>query len=151
MSSQQNKAWNLSHNSAKSYHLPIIMLKWLTMLCSFAAISSAAPTELHRLAQHRSIRPFSHPGSTHSTGLCITSAGLNGTTVSAAEYSSNWAGAVATDQNVTSVSGVFTVPRTRVPSESSRDVQYGAAAWVGIDGWTCGSGKSPPSSFTSSS
>lgn len=119
------------------------MLNLLTSLSCFVALTVSAPTGFHRHGR-RSIPPFSHPETVHSTGACLTSAGLNGTNVTnitATEYSSNWAGAVAVDQSVTSVTGIFTVPRTQAPAQSSDGVQYGAAAWVGIDGWTCGSGK----------
>ncbi|KAF8557603.1 hypothetical protein OG21DRAFT_227401 [Imleria badia] len=53
-------------------------------------------------------------------------------TVSNAEYSSNWAGAVwdEADGTFTAVTGTFTVP---TPSGTSG----AASAWVGIDGDTC--------------
>lgn len=47
------------------------------------------------------------------------------------EYSSNWAGAVLIGTGYTSVTGTFTVP--------SPSTDGSGAAWVGIDGDTCGS------------
>lgn len=111
----------------------------LTNICCLVVLASAAPTK-HEREAFRSVRPFSRPETTHSTGLCLATAGGNGTNATAAQYSSNWAGAVITDDNVTTVTGIFTVPRTSPPAQNETGVTYGAAAWVGIDGWTCGSG-----------
>ncbi|KAI1431364.1 peptidase A4 family-domain-containing protein [Xylaria sp. CBS 124048] len=49
------------------------------------------------------------------------------------EYSSNWAGAVISDEGFTSVVGTIVVPSPRGGGESAS-----ASAWVGIDGDTCG-------------
>ncbi|KAI0040101.1 hypothetical protein FA95DRAFT_1566673 [Auriscalpium vulgare] len=53
-------------------------------------------------------------------------------------YSSNWAGAVYDSAAGTykSVTGTFVVPTPKAPSSGSGC--YSAAAWVGIDGDTCG-------------
>lgn len=131
------------------------MITLLTSLSSFLALTVAFPTPFHTDGR-RSVPPFARPDSIYSTGACLTHAGLNGTNVNgtsvngttvlvnatATEYSSNWAGAVSVDQNITSATGTFIVPRTRAPAQALSGVQYGAAAWVGIDGWTCGSGMS---------
>lgn len=116
------------------------MLNVLTTVCYLAALTTAVPTALKSLSSHRSIRPLVHP----ETPAPLALGGANGTNATATEFSANWAGAVAVDRNVTKVSGVFTIPRTRAPINAVRDQQYGAAAWVGIDGWTCGSGESLP-------
>ncbi|KAK5107985.1 hypothetical protein LTR62_008879 [Meristemomyces frigidus] len=52
-------------------------------------------------------------------------------------YSSNWAGAIIESAGVTSVTGTFTIPTE--PSGGSSSTEYGASAWVGIDGNNCGS------------
>lgn len=62
------------------------------------------------------------------------------------QYSSNWAGAVIIGSSITEVTGTFTVPTVSLPSGGSSRTEYGASAWVGIDGDTCGTGPSslPP-------
>lgn len=117
-----------------------MMLNLLTTFSFFTALTTAYPTDVKSLFSHRSIRPLVHP----ETPLPLTLGGANGTNQTATEYSSNWAGAVAEDRNVTRVTGTFTIPHTKAPANSVRDQQYGAAAWVGIDGWTCGSGEYKP-------
>ncbi|KAI1792530.1 aspergillopepsin [Ganoderma leucocontextum] len=54
------------------------------------------------------------------------------------EHTFNWAGAVLSKKKPTykSVTGTFVVPKPREPSGAS-GLHY-AAAWVGIDGMTCG-------------
>ncbi|KAK4552071.1 hypothetical protein LTR86_010607 [Recurvomyces mirabilis] len=54
-------------------------------------------------------------------------------------YSSNWAGAVIESSGITTVTGTFTIPTVKEPSGGSSSTEYGAAAWVGIDGNQCGS------------
>jgi Peptidase A4 family len=61
-----------------------------------------------------------------------------GADILAETYSSNWAGAVLVGSGYTSVTGSFVVPSVSVPSGGSSSEQYCAAAWVGIDGDTCG-------------
>lgn len=58
---------------------------------------------------------------------------INGT---AAQESSNWAGAAITGSGITEVSGTFTVPKPTVPSGGSSSTEYCGAAWVGIDGYS---------------
>ncbi|EMC93556.1 hypothetical protein BAUCODRAFT_75521 [Baudoinia panamericana UAMH 10762] len=53
-------------------------------------------------------------------------------------YSSNWAGAVIISSGITEVTGTFTVPSVSEPAGGSDSTEYGASAWVGIDGDTCG-------------
>lgn len=55
-----------------------------------------------------------------------------------AQYSDNWAGAVLVGSGFSSVTGSIVVP---TPKETSGGygTQYAAAAWVGIDGYTCSS------------
>jgi hypothetical protein len=64
--------------------------------------------------------------------------------VSEVTYSSNWAGAVIESSGVTSVTGTFNVPTVKMPSGGSSNTEYGASAWVGIDGNECGSGMYHP-------
>ena len=51
-------------------------------------------------------------------------------------YDSNWAGAVQVGTGITEVTATFNNPKV-----SSSSSQAGAAAWVGIDGDTCQSGR----------
>ncbi|CAK4006257.1 acid ase [Lecanosticta acicola] len=53
------------------------------------------------------------------------------------DYSSNWAGAVIIGSDITKVTGTFTIPTVSIPSGGSSSTEYGASAWVGIDGDTC--------------
>lgn len=54
--------------------------------------------------------------------------------------SNNWAGAVLDGHGLTKVVGVFTVPEVSIPRGGNANTQYGASAWVGIDGDSCQSG-----------
>lgn len=56
------------------------------------------------------------------------------------EESTNWAGAVIVDTDITYAVGTFTVPQPSVPSGGDSGTEYCGAAWVGIDGDTCQSG-----------
>ena len=56
------------------------------------------------------------------------------------QYDSNWAGAVMVDKSITQVTGTFVIPKIKEPSGGSSSTEYGASAWVGIDGDTCQSG-----------
>ena len=56
-----------------------------------------------------------------------------------AQTSTNWAGAVLVGTGYTSVTGSIVVPTPQEPPRARRNTQYAAAAWVGIDGDTCGS------------
>jgi len=69
-------------------------------------------------------------GKLHSTGISKI---VNGT---AAEESTNWAGAALTGSGFTEVQGTFTVPKPSIPSGGSSRTQYCGAAWVGIDGYS---------------
>jgi len=68
-----------------------------------------------------------------SNRLLSTTDIVNGT---AAQESSNWAGAAITTSGVTEVTGTFTVPKPSIPSGGSTRTQYCGAAWVGIDGYS---------------
>lgn len=48
--------------------------------------------------------------------------------------SSNWAGAITADENITSVTGTFTVPTMSFPTGADLNATYGIAIWVGIQG-----------------
>ncbi|KAJ5589400.1 hypothetical protein N7537_012078 [Penicillium hordei] len=61
----------------------------------------------------------------------------NGT--SQTKYSTNWSGAVLQGTGYTLVTGEFTVPKPKPPPGASPSEKTCASAWVGIDGYTCGS------------
>jgi hypothetical protein len=55
------------------------------------------------------------------------------------DYGQYWAGATLVGSGYTSVTGTVVVPTPRIPPGGNSSAQYAAAAWVGIDGYTCGS------------
>lgn len=77
---------------------------------------------------HRQSNPPYKPG---------TKEAIHFNSTSHEQYSSNWAGAVLVGTGYTAVTAEFTVPTPQVPSGGSRNKQYCASAWVGIDGDTC--------------
>lgn len=58
--------------------------------------------------------------------------------VNADYYSSNWAGAAKSESGFTSVTADTTVPVPATPPGGSSSTAYYASAWVGIDGYECG-------------
>lgn len=54
------------------------------------------------------------------------------------DYGEYWAGATLIGSDYTSVFGTIVVPTPRTPPGGNSSAQYAAAAWVGIDGYTCG-------------
>lgn len=113
-----------------------------TLLISGLAV--AAPSKLQerrherlqkRLSERRSLRPLAVNATSMEEFISVSAP-------SEVTYSSNWAGAVIVSSGITSVTGTFTIPTAKEPSGGSSRTEYGAAAWVGIDGDTCGSGKS---------
>ncbi|PWY66787.1 hypothetical protein BO70DRAFT_400770 [Aspergillus heteromorphus CBS 117.55] len=99
-----------------------------------ATSALAAPLTAQRQARRakrasgRQSNPPFKPGTTEVLQLNATSH---------TEYSTNWAGAVLIGTGYTGVTAEFTVPTPSVPSGGSRNEEYCASAWVGIDGDTC--------------
>lgn len=109
-----------------------------------ASLAIAAPTRLQQKVNDRvrkrleSRRDRSNrPLAVNATSMSDTIAAVNPGEVT---YSSNWAGAVIVGTEITEVTGTFTIPTVKEPSGGSSNTEYGAAAWVGIDGDTCESG-----------
>jgi hypothetical protein len=108
-----------------------IKMKLLTLASTLLLVGSAvaAPNTAKRFAGHAkraaNSRTQGKPINRVSSGPEAESS--NNTFV---EYSSNWAGAVLIGTGYKSVTGTFTVP---TPSTDGS-----GAAWVGIDGDTCG-------------
>ena len=50
------------------------------------------------------------------------------------EISYNWAGAVLKGSDFRTVTGTFIVPEVILPADAHLDIDYGASAWVGLDG-----------------
>ncbi|KUL84874.1 hypothetical protein ZTR_08220 [Talaromyces verruculosus] len=112
-----------------------------------SSVALAAPLSEENLARregNRVARRARHHKQTHTNQR--VDAGLDaGTDLAATDsetfaevYSSNWAGAVLIGSGYTSVTGSFVVPSVTVPNGGDSTQQYCAAAWVGIDGDTCG-------------
>lgn len=101
-------------------------MKFTTALVLAEAVAAARLTEYRRgVHAERALARKSHPR--------IASEGIaNSTQV---EYSSNWAGAVITSTDVTTVTAKITVPA--VSKGSSGSSESCASAWVGIDGDSC--------------
>jgi hypothetical protein len=55
------------------------------------------------------------------------------------DYGEYWAGATLIGSGYTSVTGTVVVPIPRIPLDGNSSTSYAAAAWVGIDGYTCAS------------
>ncbi|EJD50362.1 hypothetical protein AURDEDRAFT_99891 [Auricularia subglabra TFB-10046 SS5] len=69
-------------------------------------------------------------------------AGANETVAAQQVYSANWAGAALNGYasgTFRTVSATFTVPTPKTPPGGSSAEEYYASAWVGIDGYSCGS------------
>ncbi|KAJ5244069.1 hypothetical protein N7489_004165 [Penicillium chrysogenum] len=117
-------------------------MKFSTTILSAALLTAsaiAAPLTERRAARHAARAAdragrISRPAAKQDTLELVS---LNGT--SHAQYSSNWAGAVLIGTGYTSVTGEFTVPKPKLPSDASSGEQSCASAWVGIDGDTCSS------------
>ena len=112
-------------------------------LLLFAGAILAAPSKLQearheRLAKRMATRKHNRPLAVNATSFEDT------IVIEPSEhhvsYSSNWAGAVIIGSKITQVQGTFTVPTVKEPSGGSSSQEYGASAWVGIDGDTCGAG-----------
>ncbi|KAI0040156.1 acid proteinase [Auriscalpium vulgare] len=105
----------------------------LLAITAFAAPPSRKARMESRLSRRREGAHFSRPSQRLEESNLI-----GGGNVTNVEYSSNWAGAVwdSAAGTYTSVTGTFVVPTPKAPSSGSGT--YSAAAWVGIDGDTCG-------------
>ena len=103
----------------------------------------AAPSKLQearheRLAKRMATRRHNRPLAVNATSFEDTI--IIEPSEAHVSYSSNWAGAVIVGSKITQVQGTFTVPTVKEPTGGSASQQYGASAWVGIDGDTCGAG-----------
>lgn len=112
------------------------------MLLAGAAVASPLKAKLQqrrheRLAKRMEGRRSLRPLAVNATSMEDFVAVSNPDEVT---YSSNWAGAVIVGTDITEVTGTFTIPTVSIPSGGSSREEYGAAAWVGIDGDTCESG-----------
>ncbi|KAI3397178.1 hypothetical protein diail_11152 [Diaporthe ilicicola] len=108
------------------------------LLCVEAAVGALHTEKRRRSREARqAARRASPSGATRSSQPMIPSEGVLGglTNQSNAEYSSNWAGAVLIGTGYTEVTGTVTVPTL---TGSSGSTESAGAAWVGIDGDTCG-------------
>ncbi|KAI9701331.1 MAG: hypothetical protein M1820_006553 [Bogoriella megaspora] len=84
-----------------------------------------------RAAGQRGSKPFQSANNT------ATVEGPDG--IDAATQSTNWAGAALVGSGYTGITGTFTVPSVQLPSGGNSGTAYSASAWVGLDGYTCGS------------
>jgi hypothetical protein len=113
-----------------------------------ASTAVAAPTLKERLRERRAERLAKRAGARQKglRPLAVNFTSLEDTISSDnpefVTYSSNWAGAVVVSSDITEVTGTFNVPTVSEPSGGSSNTEYGAAAWVGIDGDTCQTGMS---------
>ncbi|EEA22332.1 hypothetical protein EYB25_006444 [Talaromyces marneffei] len=108
-----------------------------------SSVALAAPLSEENLARREANRVArrARPNQQTHTNQRINASEELSTTDSetfAEVYSSNWAGAVLVGSGYTSVTGSFVVPSVTLPAGGDRTKQYCAAAWVGIDGDTCG-------------
>lgn len=113
------------------------------LLSSFALAAPLSEENLTRREENRvARRAHGHKKQTH-TNQRIEAGNDLATTANnetfAEVYSSNWAGAVLIGTGYNAVTGTFVVPSISVPAGGDSSQQYCAAAWVGIDGDTCGS------------
>lgn len=89
-----------------------------------------------KIARREGLIRTSNPLITTSTPLSILKSNDN---VNADYYSSNWAGAAKSETGFTYVTAKTTVPVPSTPPGGSSSTAYYASAWVGIDGYECGS------------
>lgn len=113
------------------------------LLSSIALAAPLSEDDLARREANRIARRAHPHKQTHTNQRIDASKDLDlaGTDISASSaeaYSSNWAGAILIGSGYTSVTGSFVVPSVTVPKGGDSTQQYCAAAWVGIDGDTCG-------------
>lgn len=106
-----------------------------TAAAALALANTAIGSPLAAIAAARGRTLTRRPGpSTNHRNITIPSDST------AAQASSNWAGAVIVTTGVTEVVGTFTVPTPSIPPGGSSGIEYCGAAWAGIDGDTCQSG-----------
>lgn len=115
------------------------------LLLASTALAAPAPSKMtqrrhERLAKrlankHKTNPPLAVNHTSMGDTIAVNSPGF-------VQYDSNWAGAVIVSSGVTEVTGTFTIPTVKEPSGGNSNTEYGAAAWVGIDGDTCQSGTS---------
>lgn len=104
-----------------------------------ASTAIAAPSKLQQKRQDRLAKRAAERRGQRPLAVNYTSMGDNIVLGESKEvqYDSNWAGAVVIDSGITQVTGTFTIPTVKEPSGGSSNTEYGASAWVGIDGDTC--------------
>lgn len=110
-----------------------------------ASTTVAAPSKLQERRHERLQKRLASRRSGFPLAVNYTSMGdrvVLPEKVGEVQYDSNWAGAVIIDTSITEVTGTFTIPTAAEPSGGNSRTEYGAAAWVGIDGDTCQSGTS---------
>ncbi|KAK5128358.1 hypothetical protein LTR85_003026 [Meristemomyces frigidus] len=104
-----------------------------------AGAAVAAPSKLQQRRHERSAKRME--GRRSLRPLAVNATSLEDVIVAdnpdEVTYSSNWAGAVIVGTDITEVTGTFTIPTVTIPSGGNSRTEYGAAAWVGIDGDTC--------------
>jgi hypothetical protein len=104
------------------------------LLCA-STVLAAPSTEIRRERRTESIRR--HP-QRKVTDVPTTDRQTNADTGTYTDYGEFWAGATLIGSGYTSVTGTIVVPTPRTPPDGNSSTQYAAAAWVGIDGYTCG-------------
>ncbi|KAK4541195.1 hypothetical protein LTR36_008269 [Oleoguttula mirabilis] len=106
-----------------------------------AGVAIAAPSKLQQMRHERHQKRVAE-GRRSLRPLAVNATSIEDVVVAnnpkEVTYSSNWAGAVIVGTSITEVTGTFTVPTVTIPSGGNSKTEYGAAAWVGIDGDTCG-------------
>jgi len=110
------------------------------LLLASTALAAPAPSKMtqrrhERLAKrlankHKTNPPLAVNHTSMGDTIAVNSPGF-------VQYDSNWAGAVIVSSGITEVTGTFTIPTVQEPSGGNSNTEYGAAAWVGIDGDTC--------------
>ncbi|KAI1792535.1 aspergillopepsin [Ganoderma leucocontextum] len=106
------------------------------------AVPTANERHAHRVARRAAgltRQSLPHQLAEFSENPVVSDAnGLDNATQATVVYSTNWAGALLSEKKATynGVTGTFVIPTPTVPSGGSG--VYRGAAWVGIDGVTCG-------------
>jgi hypothetical protein len=116
----------------------LLFMKIHTILAGLVCASTitAAPfTELHGRPAASARRRLPRRNIPNVPGV---DRGINADAGIHTEYGEYWAGATLIGSGYTSVTGTVVVPTPRTPPDGNSSTQYAAAAWVGIDGYTCG-------------
>ncbi|CEJ92809.1 hypothetical protein VHEMI08439 [[Torrubiella] hemipterigena] len=105
-------------------------MKYTTVLAALCGIAAAANPRGTKL-RHRNVLERSQVSRAPSSRVNQRIPNPNKSIASPNDYSSNWSGAVQNASGITKITGTMTVPSV------SGGSQYGACAWVGIDGDSC--------------